>query len=93
MFIFYTVLISDFSSLISIKYDSKTVTQWLNLINGTALVASDQSRIIYWNICMCYPVSSCVMERCNFIKCHRRVQRGGSGGPDPPFSWTPPFHL
>ena len=25
---------------------------------------------------------------------HRRVQRGGgSGGPDPPFSWTPPFHL
>ena len=22
---------------------------------------------------------------------HRRVQRGGSGGPDPPFSWTPPF--
>ena len=22
---------------------------------------------------------------------HRRVQRGGVRGPDPPFSWTPPF--
>ena len=24
---------------------------------------------------------------------HRRVQRGGSGGPDPPFSWTPPLFI
>ena len=26
---------------------------------------------------------------------HIGVSRGGggSGGPDPPFSWTPPFHL
>ena len=24
---------------------------------------------------------------------HRRVQRGESGGPDPPFSWTPPLFI
>ena len=40
-------------------------------------------------------INFCGAERVQHIKndLHRRVQRGGSGGPDPPLFLDPPFHL
>ena len=78
---------------LEIDIKTRTLSFWSMLVTGK------QSKLSFIMYCLLVKLDENNIYTSEWIRFIRNTlnigvsRGGGSGGPDPPFSWTPPFHL